>query len=222
MAEQASGHRASAADAASQPRRRGRPPNTPSDQTAATIVAAARQQFAAHGYAGTSNRSIAEVAGLTHTAIYNHFASKAGLFTAVFAEAQDLLIAELERGEAARPSGPVFPGVLLDAVVALRAKDRTHVDFLASMYVEVRRHPELAVVFTEGPPFGVFDVIRRLAATPASAAGDDGAGDDVATWFWVVIAIGLAQFSTLSDEDTFASTIDAFRDHFDDLATGGS
>ena len=180
-------------------------------------MAAARHEFAAHGYAGTSNRSIAEAAGLTHTAIYNHFSSKAGLFTAVFTEAQDLLVTELERGEATPRNGPVLPGALLDAVKALRAKDPTYVDFLASMYVEVRRHPELEVVFTQGPRFGVFEVIRRLTGTP-----DDAAGDDAATWFWIVFAIGLAQLSTLSDEDTFTTTLDAFRDRFGDLANGGS
>lgn len=217
MAARASRHRTSPRSGTEPARRRGRPPNTPSDQTAAAIVRAARHEFAVHGYSGASNRSIAEAAGLTHTAIYNHFSSKAGLFTAVFAEAQELLIAELERAEATGPTGPVLPGALLDAVEALRAKDPTYVDFLASMYVEVRRHTELEVVFTQGPRFGVFDVIRRLAG-----AADDGSSDDAATWFWIVFAIGLAQLSTLSDEETFSATVEAFRSDLGGLATGGS
>lgn len=217
MVEQAARHKASASDAATRPRRRGRPPNTPTDQTVAGIVAAARREFAAHGYSGTSNRSIAEAAGLTHTAIYNHFRSKAGLFTAVFSEAQDRLITELERAEAAPREGPLMPGALLDAIGVLRATDPAYVDFLASMYVEVRRHPELEVVFTQGPRFGVFDVIRRIANTSADAVTDD-----VATWFWIVFAVGFAQFSTLSDETTFDTTIAAFRERFADLANGGS
>lgn len=178
---------------------------------------AARHEFATRGYSGTSNRSIAEAAGLTHTAIYNHFSSKAGLFTAVFAEAQELLIVELERAEATRRPGPVLPGALLDAVEALRAADPTYVDFLASMYVEVRRHPELEVVFTQGPRFGVFDVIRRLAGV-----ADDGSGDDAATWFWIAFAIGLAQISTLADEATFSATVEAFRNDFRGLAAGAT
>lgn len=200
---------------AEQPRRRGRPPNTSSDQTAASILDAARREFAAHGYAGTSNRSIAAAAGLTHTAIYNHFDSKAGLFTAVFSQAQDVLVAELERAEAVHQDGPVLPGALLDAIDALQKMDRSYVDFMASMYVEVRRHPELQVVFQQGPRFGVFDLIRRLAGGAADAPADD-----AATWFWIVVAIGLAQFTTLSDEATFDATIAAFRDRFGDLATG--
>jgi AcrR family transcriptional regulator len=205
--------RAAASREATTPRRRGRPPNRSSDQTVAEIVTAARREFAAHGYAGTSTRAIAEAAGLTHTAIYNHFRSKAGLFTAVFVEAQDLLVAELERAEREAPSGPILPGALLDAVEVLRATDPSYVDFLASMYTEVRRHPELQVVFTQGPRFGAFDVIGRLAS--------DGI-DETATWFWIVFAIGLAQFSTLTDDETFASTVEAFADRFVALAAGGS
>jgi AcrR family transcriptional regulator len=199
-----------------EPRRRGRPPNTPSDQTAAAIVDAARREFAAHGYAGTSNRSIAAAAGLTHTAIYNHFDSKAGLFTAVFTQAQDLLVAELERAEAAHQTGPVLPGALIEAIDALQRLDPTYVDFMASMYVEVRRHPELQVVFQQGPRFGAFDLIRRLAGVSADEP------DDAATWFWIVVAIGLAQFTTLSDDTTYDATLAAFRDRFADLASGAT
>lgn len=202
---------------ADEPRRRGRPPNTSSDQTAAAILDAARREFAAHGYAGTSNRAIAAAAGLTHTAIYNHFDSKAGLFTAVFTQAQDLLVAELERGEASQGTGPVLPGALLDAIDALRRLDPTYVDFMASMYVEVRRHPELQVVFQQGPRFSVFDMIRRLAGVSV-----DEPGDDAATWFWIVVAIGLAQFTTLSDDATYDTTLAAFRARFGDLANGST
>jgi len=198
-------------------RRRGRPPNTPSDQTAAAIVAAARREFAAHGYAGTSNRAIAEAAGLTHTAIYNHFSSKAGLFTAVFADAHDRLVLELERSEATPRDGSPLPGALLDAIQALRAADETYVDFLSGMYVEVRRHRELQVVFRQGSRFGVFDMIRRLAGVPA-----DGSTPDDATWFWIVFAIGLAQLSTLADDATFDDTVVAFRSDFARFANGGS
>jgi AcrR family transcriptional regulator len=200
-----------------EPRRRGRPPNTPSDQTAAAIVDAARREFAAHGYAGTSNRSIAAAAGLTHTAIYNHFDSKAGLFTAVFTQAQDHLVAELERAEAAHETGPVLPAALLDAIDGLQRLDPTYVDFMASMYVEVRRHPELQVVFQQGPRFGAFDLIRRLAGVST-----DEPGDDAATWFWIVVAIGLAQFTTLSDAATYDATLAAFRDRFAELASGAT
>lgn len=46
------------------------------------IIGAAREMFAAKGYAGTSSREIATLAGVHEPAIYRRFGSKAGLFDA--------------------------------------------------------------------------------------------------------------------------------------------
>jgi len=190
-------------------RGRGRPANTSSDDTVAAILSAARRQFAAHGYTATSNRAVAAAAGLTHTAIYNHFGSKARLFTAVFVDVQDLLIAELDRSRRAEPAEPPFPHALFDAIESLRAADPSYVEFLASMYVEVRRHPELQDIFRGGPPFPIVDVLRNLAGG-APPNPEDGTGDDP-MWFWIAFALGLAQLSALADAETFATTIAALR-----------
>jgi AcrR family transcriptional regulator len=175
----------------------------------AAVLVAARALFAARGYAATTTRAIAEAAGLTHTAIYNHFGSKAQLFTAVFVDVQDLLIAELVGARRAASDEPLLPRVLLDALESLRAADPTYVEFLASMYVEVRRHPDLQGVFRDGPSFPIVDVLRDLAETSVPPSGD--AGPDETMWFWIAFALGLAQLSTLADEDTFASTIGSLR-----------
>ena len=197
-------------------RRRGRPANTSTEDTVAVMLVAARKQFAAQGYAATSNRTVANAAGLAHTAIYNHFGSKAQLFTAVFLDVQDRLIFELQRSAARTPDEPAFPGALLDAIEELRAADPTYVEFLASMYVEVRRHPELRNVFQGEEPFPIVDVLRSLAASPGSGEGEgsgQGAGADP-TWFWITFALGLAQLSALADSATFATTVEMFRQQF--------
>jgi len=193
-------------------RRRGRPANASTDDTVAAVVAAARRQFAAHGYAGTSNKTVAGVAGLAHTAIYNHFGSKARLFTAVFIDVQNLLIEELDRSARANPSRAPFPGALLDAIEALREADPSYVEFLASMYTEVRRHPELRDVFQGGQPFPILDKLRDLAA--GQVGGDPGASPDDAMWFWITFALGLAQLSALADPSTFTATVEVFRRQF--------
>ena len=193
-------------------RRRGRPANTSTEDTVAVMLVAARKQFAAQGYAATSNRTVANAAGLAHTAIYNHFGSKAQLFTAVFLDVQDRLIFELQRSAARTPDEPAFPGALLDAIEELRAADPTYVEFLASMYVEVRRHPELRNVFQGEEPFPIVDVLRSLAASPGSGEGS-GEGADP-TWFWITFALGLAQLSALADTATFATTVEMFRQQF--------
>ena len=183
------------------------------------MLTAARRSFAAHGYAGTSNRQVAAAAGLAHTAIYNHYGSKAQLFTAVFLDVQDLLVAELDRSVAAAPDRPPLPGALLDAIEALRAADPSYVDFLASMYVEVRRHPELQQVFRGGSDFPVVGRLQDLAdrsngaPTGSSPAGPSPAGDED-LWFWVAFALGLAQLGALADPDTFDATLATFRRRF--------
>ena len=203
------------------PRRRGRPANTSTDDTVAAVLGAARRLFAAKGYAGTSNREIAAAAGLAHTAIYNHFGSKAQLFTAVFVDVQDLLVVELDRSASAAPDGPALPRALFDATEALRAADPSYVEFLASMYIEVRRDPELAQIFRGGAStFPIVEHLRDLTAADGHAEGTG--GGDEPLWFWIAFALGLAQLSALADDDTFTATLDAFRTQFPPDPTGSS
>ncbi len=175
----------------------------------AAVLVAARRQFAARGYAATSNRTVADDARLAHTAIYNHFGSKARLFLAVFLDVQDLLIEELERSARAAPNEPSIPRALLDAVEALRAADPSYVEFLASMYVEVRRHAELRELFQGGEPFPIIDLLRRFAMESGPSTSTDDAEDSM--WLWIAFALGLAQLSALADPTTFAGTVAALR-----------
>ena len=60
--------------------RRGRRPGTP--DTRAAILAAARELFAAQGYAGTSVRSVAAAAGVDASLVHHYFGTKDDLFVA--------------------------------------------------------------------------------------------------------------------------------------------
>jgi AcrR family transcriptional regulator len=199
----------------STPRRRGRPPNTSTDDTIAAVLTAARRLFAAKGYAATSNREIAAAAGLAHTAIYNHFGSKPQLFTAVFIDVQQTLMVELDRSVAAAPDRPALPGALFDATEALRAADPSYVEFLASMYIEVGRDHELREIFRGGA--SAFPIVERLAELSASPRGEPGGDDErdqEQLWFWIAFALGLAQLSALADAETFNATLGTFRRRF--------
>jgi len=197
-------------------RRRGRPANVDTADTIRAILDAARLEFAAHGFAATSNRSVAARAGLAHTAIYNHFGSKAGLFTAVFLDVQDILIEKLEASaaSAAAIDEPAMPRVLVDAVDALGAAGPSYVEFLASMYVEVRRHDELRDRFQGGPPFPILDALRDLL-------GADGPPDDE-LWFWIAVALGLAQLASLAAPATVASAVAGLQRHSAGTSPTGS
>lgn len=63
-------------------RRRGRPPNSDGQETAARLVEAAAQVCAHDGFDGATMSKIARRAGLTPAAIYNHFASREELLYA--------------------------------------------------------------------------------------------------------------------------------------------
>jgi len=191
------------------PRQRGRPANASTDDTVAAMLSSARRLFAAHGYTATSNRAVAADAGLAHTAIYNHFGSKARLFAAVFADVQNLLIGELDRSVRDEPSGPPFPRALFEAIEGLHAADPSYVGFLASMYVEVRRHPELREIFQGGTPFPIIDVLRDLAVR--SQPHMEGSTDEDPMWSWIAFALGLAQIGALADAESFAAILAALR-----------
>jgi AcrR family transcriptional regulator len=62
------------------PARRGRRPGSP--DTRAAVLAAARERFAAQGYAGTSVRGVASDAGVDPSLVHHYFGSKDDLFLA--------------------------------------------------------------------------------------------------------------------------------------------
>jgi AcrR family transcriptional regulator len=65
-----------------------------SEATTAELVAAARDLFAADGYAATLMDDVVERAGVTKGALYHHFEGKAELFEAVF-ELEQQRLAEI-------------------------------------------------------------------------------------------------------------------------------
>jgi AcrR family transcriptional regulator len=67
------------------------------------ILKAALRLFAAHGYAGTSIRMIAESAGISVGLLYNYFPSKADLLGALFEESMRDVQASFASAEAAAP-----------------------------------------------------------------------------------------------------------------------
>jgi hypothetical protein len=86
------------------------------------------------------------------------------------------------------------------------------------MYVEVRRHVELQSVFRHGAStFPVVERLRRLAGDTSDNAdnADNDRGDEGELWFWIAFALGMAQLSALADEETFETTVAAFRHHVD-------
>ena len=126
-------------------RRLGRPPASSGAQTEARIIDAARRCFADLGYAATTNREIADDAGITTGAIYHYFESKQALFERVFTQVEELVSEHLSA--AWRGAGDEFAPrmrAVLEASVALNREDASLARFLVTVPTECRRRPELA------------------------------------------------------------------------------
>lgn len=87
------------------------------DATRRALLDAARVLFAERGYADVSVGAISRRAGVTSGAIYHHFASKAGLFSAVYEE----LVANTGARIAAARRGSPAPSLLADCELYLDA-----------------------------------------------------------------------------------------------------
>jgi AcrR family transcriptional regulator len=125
-------------------RRLGRPPDVDSNATRSRLVTVARQHFARDGFDATTNRAIAEAAGITTGAIYHYFASKAEMYEAVYLETLDHVYAEFE-GAVAGPTTLLEQfSALLDAAVRLNDEDPSLSGFVVGIASETQRHPDLA------------------------------------------------------------------------------
>lgn len=127
-------------------RRVGRPAGVDGDETRLRILEAARSCFAVHGYAATTNRMIADRAGLTAAAVYHHFGKKPDLMVAVHRATEEIYRHKLEAAVAE-------PEPFIDKVLALMEvihettrDDPEEVIFYAVARDEARRHPELRAI----------------------------------------------------------------------------
>lgn len=83
-------------------RSRGRPTGGEAGETRARLITAAREQFAARGFAGTSLRSVAREAGVDPSLISHYFGGRHGLLVATL----DLPIDAMERITGVLTEGP--------------------------------------------------------------------------------------------------------------------
>jgi AcrR family transcriptional regulator len=132
--------------AAPSTRRLGRPPAASGEETRARLLRSARQCFADFGYAGTSNRHVAEASGLTTGAIYHYFESKQNLYIAAHEGVQEQIYERFAQAVIGLDS--LFEEIcaVLDEAVQLNREDPYLARFLLSRNTDVQRYPELEPV----------------------------------------------------------------------------
>ncbi|HUN94897.1 MAG TPA: TetR/AcrR family transcriptional regulator [Bradyrhizobium sp.] len=74
---------------------RGRPQLRPDDETRQIIYEAARQEFAANGYAATSTEALARRAGISTKTLYRLLPNKAALFEGMVADRMERFLADV-------------------------------------------------------------------------------------------------------------------------------
>jgi AcrR family transcriptional regulator len=96
--------------------------SAPARGTRECILVAAEQLFAAHGFNGTSLRSVTSLAGVNLAAVHYHFGSKEALLHAVAARRIEPInrerLAALDRIEAAAHPRPPEPRAVIEAYLA--------------------------------------------------------------------------------------------------------
>lgn len=135
---------------AKQPSRLGRPPASSSAETRGRIIDVARRCFAELGYEATTNRTVAQEAGITTGAIYHYFDSKLDIYIAVLDEVQDRVY---QRFAAAEREATTFVGKLeavLETAHRLNRDDASLAQFLGASRIDRRRIPELAAALGTG------------------------------------------------------------------------
>jgi AcrR family transcriptional regulator len=189
--------------------RRGRPPGSTSEATTARILAAARVAFARAGYAATTNKQIADEAGVTTAAIYLYFDSKTALYMATLRDAYAELVRQYRAAMTGASSAREGLRALLAASARLHAQDPTLAAFFSALPVEMKRHEELTLevaeagieivaIFSEIVDLGV-----RAGEIPKAAA------PDVLALF-IACTMGFSLYGATIDSAGLGGIIDAF------------
>jgi AcrR family transcriptional regulator len=204
--------------ARSKPRRLGRPPASLSSETRARIIGAAQRCFALHGYDKTTNKDIAEAAGLTTGALYHYFDSKQALFITVLREKQLQILDSFVDAAASKYGTLDKLCAVLDCAVQLHQKDEHLARFVSIAPIEIDRHEEFkAATAPDGRPItssgGLADFFASLVEQ-GQASGEIDPAADAGAMVQMLLATtaGLAQFAGLVRDPTLHErAMDSFK-----------
>jgi AcrR family transcriptional regulator len=183
--------------------RRGRPPNSDGQETAARLLDAAAAACAESGFDGATLNEIARRAGVTAAAIYNHYDSREDLLYAAGVRA-------LERVTDVVPRDAGADAARIIAAAYLRPELKETRRLLAELHVASARDPRLAQLLGSWH--------RSWAqALKAVLPADDPAPDATVKLFFLLL-LGLCHFDDLvAVRATQAGVVDRVEDLVDAL-----
>ena len=133
-------------------RRLGRPIQGDAAETRERILDEARRAFTTRGYDNTTNREIAQGAGITAAAIYHYFPSKVDLYVAVFVSVQAKVFDAFDAAVASRRTFLEKFDAIFDAMCDLGDHDPMLASFVVGVITEASHHPELRKALAKLPP----------------------------------------------------------------------
>lgn len=194
----------------------GRIAGVTADETRRRVVQAAATVFAESGFEGARISRIAEVAGLSSGAIYNHYRSKAELLAAAVEAHTTDELSEVLAGEAGSP-----PAGVLDLIArqgAALERERPVAALLPEAILAARRDPEVAehLVRDVLAREELFTDLVRLSQTSGEATAD--VSPEVVARFCLMLGLGSLLVRAMNlpstDHDAWSSFITRLVDGF--------
>lgn len=189
--------------------RRGRPPGSTSDATRARILRAARECFARTGYAGTTNKQIADQAGITAAAIYQYFDSKTALYMATVVDAQAELVPKFREAVDGEKTTRGAFRALLAASGEMHEKDPSLAAFLSALPIELRREDEIANAMAEAPS-DVLEIMEGIVARGVRAREITPTAAPHVLSMFLACTMGLSLYAASFGGDEYRAALDAF------------
>ena len=184
-----------------EPNRLGRPMASSAAETRDRLMEESRRSFATLGYEGTTNRAIADAVGITTGAIYHYFPSKVDMYSAVYAEVQELLFSAMESA-AKRERGFVAKlTACLRVLVAITESNASLAGFVVGVASDAQRHPEVLKAIQPHRDRAV--AFYRAMAREAIAQGEVQAGvsETMLADLVLVIVTGMSRHAALFDDN---------------------
>jgi AcrR family transcriptional regulator len=177
------------------PKRLGRPKDVASAETRARLLREARSAFARNGFDATTNRQIADAAGITPGAIYHYYPSKADLYGAVYDEVQQIVYTAFELALVGRHTLVDQFSAVLDTAVEVNREDPSITAFVVGVAGEAQRHPELRALMQRGRSVSAGFLHRVVLSAAERGELADGVSPAALEDLLNAVLSGLARFS---------------------------
>jgi AcrR family transcriptional regulator len=192
----------------------GRPPGSTRDATRQRILSAARACFAEQSFAVTTNRDIAERAGVTPGAIYQYFDSKLALYAAAAREAVVDVVAQMRAHVSVHASTAVALREIVLSLLALQNRDSSLPPFFAALHFESVRNPAIARAIKPDRE-AILAVMAEVVLAGARSGEIDPLDVPRVVSMFIACTLGLSQLATTIGSEQIADAAKAFGELLD-------